>query len=270
MLRAYRAGDAPKLIAWKALAREQGLLTKEFSAMASSELWLDWDEARAPDVEARLSILCHWVIQAESFGQSYGLRLPGVSGALAADTTGMTSSTRRWSTTTEAARRPLRRRRSRSRYASGTLPGRVGTPRGAGVQRRFSVRSATRPRSTCCRSCSSTSRCRRRRSPPRWVGRTCTQANCRSPMCSSLPAPRQASIRRRCSIASIAIATSATAPAGHGSRPSRCRPRRSASGRGASPPAGRARRPRRRGAKSRVGGRMRPRSFVDAVADPGG
>jgi uncharacterized protein (DUF58 family) len=77
MLRAYRAGDAPKLIAWKALAREQGLLTKEFSAMASSELWLDWDDARAGDPEARLSILCHWVLQCERFGQSYGLRLPG-------------------------------------------------------------------------------------------------------------------------------------------------------------------------------------------------
>ena len=78
MLRAYRAGDAPKLIAWKALAREQGLLTKEFSAMASSELWLDWDDAHAADVEARLSILAHWVLQAEGFGQSFGLRLPGV------------------------------------------------------------------------------------------------------------------------------------------------------------------------------------------------
>jgi uncharacterized protein (DUF58 family) len=77
MLRAYRAGDTPKQIAWKALAREQGLLTKEFSAMASSELWLDWDEAHAPDIESRLSILCHWVLQAERFGQSYGLRLPG-------------------------------------------------------------------------------------------------------------------------------------------------------------------------------------------------
>jgi uncharacterized protein (DUF58 family) len=78
MLRAYRPGDAPKLIAWKALARAQGMLTKEFSAMASSELWLDWNEANAPGVEARLSILAHWVIQAETFGQSYGLRLPGV------------------------------------------------------------------------------------------------------------------------------------------------------------------------------------------------
>lgn len=79
MLRAYRAGDPLKLIAWKALAREQGLLTKEFSAMASSELWLDWDDARAPDPEARLSILCHWVLQAEGFGQAYGLRLPGTA-----------------------------------------------------------------------------------------------------------------------------------------------------------------------------------------------
>ena len=77
MLRAYRPGDTPKQIAWKALAREQGLLTKEFSATASSELWIDWNEARAGDVESRLSILCHWVIQAESFGQAYGLRLPG-------------------------------------------------------------------------------------------------------------------------------------------------------------------------------------------------
>jgi uncharacterized protein (DUF58 family) len=79
MLRAYRAGDPPRQIAWKALAREQGLLTKEFSAMASSELWLDLAEARGADVEARLSVLAHWVMQAEGFGQSFGLRLPGTS-----------------------------------------------------------------------------------------------------------------------------------------------------------------------------------------------
>jgi len=77
MLRSYRAGDAPKLIAWKALAREQGLLSKDFNATASSELWLDWNEAHAPDTEARLSVLTHWVLQADRYGQSYGLRLPG-------------------------------------------------------------------------------------------------------------------------------------------------------------------------------------------------
>jgi uncharacterized protein (DUF58 family) len=77
MLRAYRPGDTARQIAWKALAREQGLLTKEFNATASSELWIDWENARGPDIEARLSILCHWVMQAEAFGQSYGLRIPG-------------------------------------------------------------------------------------------------------------------------------------------------------------------------------------------------
>ncbi|HET9653259.1 MAG TPA: DUF58 domain-containing protein [Usitatibacter sp.] len=79
MLRAYRPGDAPKLIAWKALAREQGLLTKDFSATASSELWLDFADAPGADVEARLSALCYWVTQADEFGQSYGLRLPGLA-----------------------------------------------------------------------------------------------------------------------------------------------------------------------------------------------
>ena len=78
MLRAYRAGDPPRQIAWKALARGQDLLTKDFSATASSELWLDWDDARAADVEARLAILAHWVLQADGYGQAYGLRLPGV------------------------------------------------------------------------------------------------------------------------------------------------------------------------------------------------
>ena len=34
-------------------------------------------EARAAHIEARLSMLCHWVLQADRFGQSYGLRLPG-------------------------------------------------------------------------------------------------------------------------------------------------------------------------------------------------
>jgi uncharacterized protein (DUF58 family) len=79
MLRPYRAGDTPRQIAWKALAREEELLTKEFSATASSEFWIDWDEAHGGGIEERLSILCHWVLQAETFGQSYGLRLPGVS-----------------------------------------------------------------------------------------------------------------------------------------------------------------------------------------------
>jgi uncharacterized protein (DUF58 family) len=47
--------------------------------MASAELWLDWIDARAPDPEARLGVLAHWVLETERLGQGYGLRLPGVS-----------------------------------------------------------------------------------------------------------------------------------------------------------------------------------------------
>ncbi len=78
MLRAYRAGDPPRQIAWKALARDQELLTKEFTATGSSELWLDWDDVPRPDTESRLAVLAHWVLQADDFGQSYGLKIPGV------------------------------------------------------------------------------------------------------------------------------------------------------------------------------------------------
>ena len=77
LLRPYRPGDPPRQIAWKALAREQELLSKEFNATASSELWLDWNEARSADPEGRLSALAHWVMESERLGQSYGLRLPG-------------------------------------------------------------------------------------------------------------------------------------------------------------------------------------------------
>lgn len=47
--------------------------------MASSELWIEWDQARNPDPEARLSALTHWVLEAERLGQGYGLRIPGVT-----------------------------------------------------------------------------------------------------------------------------------------------------------------------------------------------
>jgi len=78
-LRAYRPGDPPRQIAWKALAREGELLTKDFQATASGELWLDWMDARAADPEARLSALAHWVLESERLGLRYGLRLPGTT-----------------------------------------------------------------------------------------------------------------------------------------------------------------------------------------------
>ncbi len=79
-LRQYHVGDSPRHIAWKAAARDQGLLTKQFSGRADTELWLDWTQLPPQmGVEERLSHLARWVLDAHAGAISYGLRLPGVT-----------------------------------------------------------------------------------------------------------------------------------------------------------------------------------------------
>ncbi len=77
-LRTFRPGDSPRRIAWKAFARNEVLLSKQFSGSAAVELWLDFgDMPNALGVEAKLSRLTRWVIESEIAGLRYGLRLPG-------------------------------------------------------------------------------------------------------------------------------------------------------------------------------------------------
>jgi uncharacterized protein (DUF58 family) len=76
-LRNYVAGDAKQRIAWKALAREQGLQVKQFSAFQGQELWLDWSQLPVIAQERKLELLTRWVLDAEAQGMRYGLRLPG-------------------------------------------------------------------------------------------------------------------------------------------------------------------------------------------------
>ena len=76
-LRGYVAGDALPRIAWKALAREQGLQVKQFNAQQGRELWLDWARLPAIADERKLELLTRWVLDAEVQGLRYGLRLPG-------------------------------------------------------------------------------------------------------------------------------------------------------------------------------------------------
>lgn len=75
-LRSYVAGDAMPRIAWKALAREQGLQVKQFSALQGQELWLDWSLLPNIATERRLELLTRWVLDADAHGLMYGLRLP--------------------------------------------------------------------------------------------------------------------------------------------------------------------------------------------------
>ena len=77
-LRGYVAGDAMPRIAWKALAREQGLQVKQFSALQGCELWLDWFQLPAMGTERKLETLTRWLLDADKQGLHYGLRLPGI------------------------------------------------------------------------------------------------------------------------------------------------------------------------------------------------
>ena len=82
-LRQYHPGDSPRHIAWKAVARGQRLLTKEFSGRADTELWLDWQHLPPQmHVEDRLSRLTRWVLDAHAAGVTFGLRIPGQTIAL--------------------------------------------------------------------------------------------------------------------------------------------------------------------------------------------
>jgi len=78
-LRGYQRSDSPRHIAWKAVARSEEMLTKQFAGDAAAELWLD---ARllpsGLTLEQTLSRLAGWVLAAERAGAHYGLRLRGV------------------------------------------------------------------------------------------------------------------------------------------------------------------------------------------------
>jgi uncharacterized protein (DUF58 family) len=78
-LRAYQRSDSPRHVAWKAVARSDDMLTKQFTGEAAAELWLDWRLLPAAlGLEQRLARLAGWVLAAEREGSFYGLRLPGV------------------------------------------------------------------------------------------------------------------------------------------------------------------------------------------------
>ena len=75
--RKYRPGDPVHSIAWKAFAKEQGLLVKQFSGKGSQTLIFNWESvSHINDIESRLSQLCYWVLIANQSSLNYGLELP--------------------------------------------------------------------------------------------------------------------------------------------------------------------------------------------------
>ena len=79
-LRRYQAGDSLKHVAWKAVARGQPVMTKQFTGVQAGQLWLAWSDLPAEmRLEARLSRLTRWTLDASRKGLSFGLELPGIS-----------------------------------------------------------------------------------------------------------------------------------------------------------------------------------------------
>ena len=77
-LKSYYPGAQKNHIAWKQLAKGQGLNVKEYVDYSSKQLWLDWDDFPALGIEERLSTLCYWALEAEKENEFYGLRIPGL------------------------------------------------------------------------------------------------------------------------------------------------------------------------------------------------
>ncbi len=76
-VRSWQTGESQRHIDWKAAARDQPLLTKQWTGEAEEILHFDWASLAPLEPEARLSQLTRWVILAERGSAAYGMRLAG-------------------------------------------------------------------------------------------------------------------------------------------------------------------------------------------------
>ncbi len=79
-VRAYRRGDAMKLVVWKKFAKAGQLVSRDAQRAHGEQLWLDLALTGLAqlDRERQLSRLSAWVLRAEEAAVDYGLRLPAV------------------------------------------------------------------------------------------------------------------------------------------------------------------------------------------------
>jgi uncharacterized protein (DUF58 family) len=75
-LRPFRDGDSPRQVAWKAYARGAPLLVREYEGVAAEALRFDFAQVEGIEVEARLSQLSRWIMDADARGARYALVLP--------------------------------------------------------------------------------------------------------------------------------------------------------------------------------------------------
>jgi uncharacterized protein (DUF58 family) len=76
-LRDWRRGDSRRAVAWKASARRDALLVREFEQPLGAAIVLDWRALAALRHEDRIRRLARWVDEAERESRRYSLWLPG-------------------------------------------------------------------------------------------------------------------------------------------------------------------------------------------------
>jgi uncharacterized protein (DUF58 family) len=74
-VRGYMPGESLRHVDWKAFARGRPLSVKQFTGGSGHELWLDAGEMNNLPLEARLSQLALWIVNAEKAEIPYALKL---------------------------------------------------------------------------------------------------------------------------------------------------------------------------------------------------
>ncbi|GAA0858249.1 DUF58 domain-containing protein [Aliiglaciecola litoralis] len=71
----YKQGEPLHHVAWKQVAKGQGMISKQFSNQSGSSGWLTLASVPANDIEIKLSQLCYQVIELTRTNQAFGLDL---------------------------------------------------------------------------------------------------------------------------------------------------------------------------------------------------
>lgn len=77
-LKTYVQGDPISRIAWRALAKGQGLHTKQYQSEQAGQVMLHWDAWPQLAQEARLSRLTYWALTLSKRDIAYGVNMPGM------------------------------------------------------------------------------------------------------------------------------------------------------------------------------------------------
>ena len=73
--RPYTLGESQRHIDWKAYSRGKGLLIKDYRGGARGEICFDYHDLKEVDVEARLSQLASWIVQAHEENVAFSVNI---------------------------------------------------------------------------------------------------------------------------------------------------------------------------------------------------